>query len=238
MAISPLAAAALRVINAAWMNGTSYDLASQAAFALEAAGLLKAPEAAAEDRWNTAAVQRVRDLVAYWVGIEGGEQAAEAIESVLLGTHRPLPTATDWAWDGGRPSTTEAERLRARVAELEQQATTARAAGYAAAIEIMRQEKLPMSVGLLEAQRELDALDAGVSPWQRAVDGLNALVDAGIGFHVEPDGHISNPAGDEHIEWDRAAKRWRLVHNDETKGQQSPAGRTPPRALSADDSLA
>lgn len=54
----------------------------------------------------------------------------------------------------------ECERLRARVAELEQQLTTARNAGYAAAIEVMRQEKLPMSVGLLEAQRELDALDA------------------------------------------------------------------------------
>lgn len=96
-------------------------------------------------------------------------------------------------------------------AELEKQSAAAQDAGYAAAIEVMRQEKLPMSVGLLEAQRELDALDAGVSPWQRAVDGLNALVDAGIGFHVEPDGHISNPFGAEHIEWDRAAERWRLV---------------------------
>ncbi|ARF62868.1 hypothetical protein B1H20_16835 [Streptomyces violaceoruber] len=53
-------------------------------------------------------------------------------------------------------------------------------------------------------------------PWERAVDGLNALVDAQIPFHIEPDGHISNPSGDEHIEWDRAAGRWRLVHDDET----------------------
>ncbi|WP_143670443.1 hypothetical protein [Streptomyces antimycoticus] len=60
---------------------------------------------------------------------------------------------------------------------------------------------------------ELEA--AKVSPWQRATDGLNALVDAGIPFHVEPDGHISNPLGDEHIEWDRAAERWRLVVDDD-----------------------
>ncbi|KAA6221759.1 hypothetical protein CP973_07085 [Streptomyces albofaciens JCM 4342] len=52
-------------------------------------------------------------------------------------------------------------------------------------------------------------------PWQRAVDGLNALVDAGIPVHIDPDGHIANPAGDEHIEWDREARRWRLVHDDE-----------------------
>ncbi|MGW6461456.1 hypothetical protein ACWF94_36940, partial [Streptomyces sp. NPDC055078] len=52
-------------------------------------------------------------------------------------------------------------------------------------------------------------------PWERAVDGLNALVDAEIPFHVEPDGHISNSSGDEHIEWDRTANRWRLVHDDE-----------------------
>ncbi|MEU7155123.1 hypothetical protein [Streptomyces chrestomyceticus] len=53
------------------------------------------------------------------------------------------------------------------------------------------------------------------SPWQQAVDGLNALVDAGIPVHVEPDGHIANTLGDEHIEWDRAAGRWRLVHDGE-----------------------
>ncbi|NEB57625.1 hypothetical protein G3I48_35930 [Streptomyces griseus] len=53
-------------------------------------------------------------------------------------------------------------------------------------------------------------------PWERAVDGLNALVDAQIPFHIEPDGHVSNPTGDEHIEWDRKASRWRLVHDDDT----------------------
>lgn len=48
MSISLLAAAALRVINAAWQNGPSYDLASQAAFALDSAQLLQSPETAAE----------------------------------------------------------------------------------------------------------------------------------------------------------------------------------------------
>lgn len=57
-------------------------------------------------------------------------------------------------------------------------------------------------------------LEAG-SPWERAVAGLNALVDAGVAFHVEPDGHISAPFSDEHIEWDLKAKRWVLTHDDE-----------------------
>ena len=57
-------------------------------------------------------------------------------------------------------------------------------------------------------------LEAG-TPWERAVAGLNALVDADISFHVEPDGHISGPFGDEHIEWDHDTSRWRLVHDDE-----------------------
>lgn len=53
------------------------------------------------------------------------------------------------------------------------------------------------------------------SPWQRAVDGLNALVDADIPVHIEPDGHISNPCGDEHIEWNRETSRWQLVVDEE-----------------------
>ena len=56
---------------------------------------------------------------------------------------------------------------------------------------------------------------AGTSPWERAVAGLNALADADIAFWIEPDGHISGPFGDEHIEWDQKASRWRLVHDDE-----------------------
>ncbi|MEU7596401.1 hypothetical protein AB0B79_25725 [Streptomyces sp. NPDC039022] len=60
------------------------------------------------------------------------------------------------------------------------------------------------------------------SPWQRAVDGLNALTDAGVDFHIEPDGHIANPLGDEHIEWDRASQRWRLVHDDEDEEDTQP----------------
>lgn len=63
------------------------------------------------------------------------------------------------------------------------------------------------------ARTQLGLPPAG--PWERAVEGLNALVDADVLFHIEPDGHISNSTGDEHIEWDRTAKRWRLVHDAE-----------------------
>ncbi|WP_185908391.1 hypothetical protein [Streptomyces sp. WAC02707] len=47
MSISPLAMAAKKVIDAAFVNGPAYDLASVAAFALESACLLQDPETAA-----------------------------------------------------------------------------------------------------------------------------------------------------------------------------------------------
>jgi hypothetical protein len=56
--------------------------------------------------------------------------------------------------------TGELEDAQARIDELEKQLATARADGYQHAIDVMRAERLPMSVGLLEAQRDLDALDA------------------------------------------------------------------------------
>lgn len=74
---------------------------------------------------------------------------------------------------------------------------------------------------LVTPAAEVDALRArlaeltAASPWERAVAGLNALVDADVAFWIEPDGHISGPFSDEHIEWDQAASRWRLVHDDE-----------------------
>ncbi|MGW0821784.1 hypothetical protein [Streptomyces sp. NPDC002845] len=51
------------------------------------------------------------------------------------------------------------DQLRARLAELEVEAAAQRRTGYQVAIEVMRQEKLPMSVELLEAQLELEKLD-------------------------------------------------------------------------------
>lgn len=48
MTISPLALAAKKTIEAAWLHGAAYDLASQAAFALESAQQLQSPETVAE----------------------------------------------------------------------------------------------------------------------------------------------------------------------------------------------
>lgn len=152
MTISPLASSALRVINAAWMNGTSYDLASQAAYALESAQMLQSPETAAE-----------------------------------------------------------AERLRARVAELEQQAMPVCPVCQNPGCCCRCFGKAPRA----GCEHEGQTTPSGISPWQRAVDGLNALADAGIPVHAEPDGHISNPSGGEHIEWDRAAERWVLTHDED-----------------------
>jgi hypothetical protein len=54
----------------------------------------------------------------------------------------------------------DADHLSVRAAELE----TAQLGGYQAAIEVMRQERLPMSAGLLEAARDLEVMEAGEEP--------------------------------------------------------------------------
>ncbi|CAL9303072.1 hypothetical protein [Streptomyces sp. SudanB91_2054] len=73
--ISPLAMTAKKVIEAAWLNGPTYDMAVQAAEALESAQLLQSPETAAElarlradqaanDREYEAATARIAELEA------------------------------------------------------------------------------------------------------------------------------------------------------------------------------
>jgi len=60
MSISPLALAAKKVIDTAWLNGSAYDLSSQAAYALESAQLLQSPETAAESAHYRAAFEAQR----------------------------------------------------------------------------------------------------------------------------------------------------------------------------------
>ncbi len=117
----------------------------------------------------------------------------------------------------------EVDRLRARVAELEGEAygdaavrlvdpvSQIRHLHACVAAQRSRADVLDRLCGKYQERAEL--LEG--SPWERAVAGLNALVDAGVAFHVEPDGHISAPFSDEHIEWDLKAKRWVLTHDDE-----------------------
>ena len=87
----------------------------------------------------------------------------------------------------------------------------ARASDQIAELTASREMAISRAVQLENENARLTSTD----PWQRATDGLNALVDAGVGFWIEPDGHISNPMGDEHIEYDRETERWRLVHDEE-----------------------
>ncbi|MEJ8671925.1 hypothetical protein WKI71_36845 [Streptomyces sp. MS1.AVA.1] len=57
MSISPLALQAKKVIEAAWLHGPAFDLASQAAFALESTQMLQSPETAAEGALSADAVR-------------------------------------------------------------------------------------------------------------------------------------------------------------------------------------
>lgn len=114
----------------------------------------------------------------------------------------------------------EVTRLRARV---ERSGRARLLAEYETRTVVREREALRARVEELVAQRD-DALvelvtgqapPEALSPWERAVAGLNALVDADVIFHVEPDGHISAPFSDEHIEWDLKARRWVLTRDDE-----------------------
>lgn len=88
------------------------------------------------------------------------------------------------------------------------------AAGVICAAQKRRQTAAGIAAAL-EAAGLLQSPESAVSPWERAVAGLNALVDADIAFWIEPDGHISGPFGDEHIEWDHDASRWILTHDED-----------------------
>ncbi|MFC9753016.1 hypothetical protein [Streptomyces sp. NPDC056921] len=133
--------------------------------------------------------------------------------------------------------TAERDGLRARVAELEsaQSKTVAdrdaqiiawlvKKAGEYRGLPRSRQESAADAIA-----RMADKISRGAvrgtetaSPWERAVAGLNALVDENIAFWIEPDGHISGPFGDEHIEWDQKKSRWVLTHDDEDESAPAP----------------
>ncbi|MFI7394060.1 hypothetical protein [Streptomyces tendae] len=95
--ISPLAMTAKKVIEAAWLNGPTYDMAVQAAEALESAQLLQSPDLAAEH-------EQLRTKYA-----EAAATAAELVQK--RGQQMKVENALR----------DEAEELRARVAELEAQ---------------------------------------------------------------------------------------------------------------------
>lgn len=83
--MSPLAMTAKSLMDATWNDGPAYDLASQAAFALESAQLLQSPETAAEHERLRA---RVAELEATIAAVEDarhpemGEGYDEALDRV------------------------------------------------------------------------------------------------------------------------------------------------------------
>ncbi|WP_329592189.1 hypothetical protein OG195_27465 [Streptomyces sp. NBC_01362] len=133
----------------------------------------------------------------------------------------------------------EVDKLRALVAELEAaQSTTVadrdaqiiawlmKKAGEYRSVPRSRQESAADAIARVADKISRGAVRGteAASPWERAVAGLNALVDADIAFWIEPDGHISGPFGDEHIEWDQKKSRWVLTHDeDEDSYEQSVA---------------
>lgn len=149
------------------------------------------------------------------------------LRQVLADTRR----RRDDARAGREEAEAEATQLRARVAELEARSAPAAVLRGVAdewsaqCPEHSEADEVWMSCPgewVYELHLAADAFEAGVraepapvNPWERAVAGLNALVDADVIFHVEPDGHISAPFSDEHIEWDLKARRWVLTHDDE-----------------------
>ncbi|MFI8254113.1 hypothetical protein [Streptomyces filamentosus] len=137
------------------------------------------------------------------------EQHAQALELIRW-----------WTEDRGREPLGrrryEEQQQRLRRAVRAAARWRAHAAAERRTVRVLSEQLLDATSGeSTTARAALGLPDTG--PWQRAVDGLNALIDAQVPFHIEPDGHIANSCGDEHIEYDRAAGRWRLVHDDATE---------------------
>ncbi|GGZ51555.1 hypothetical protein [Streptomyces rubiginosohelvolus] len=128
------------------------------------------------------------ELIRWWTEDRGREPLGRRrYEDLKRRLHRALANVVRWR--------TEAHRARREARLLAEQLLNATSSQSTA------------------ARKVLGLPDEG--PWQRAVDGLNALVDAEIPFCIEPDGRIAGLIGDERIEWDSEAGRWRLVHGDD-----------------------
>ncbi|MCM2394372.1 hypothetical protein [Streptomyces albipurpureus] len=147
------------------------------------------------------------------------EQLADALFSAITPEQHQTALRLIQAWtDSGREpiGRRKYENLRARLSRAVRGADRWRKEAHrqTRSAHVLAEQLLQATSGhSAGARRTLGLPEDG--PWERAVEGLNALVDADIPFHIEPDGHISNTSGDEHIEWDRKANRWRLVHDDE-----------------------
>ncbi|WP_405676873.1 hypothetical protein OG292_19710 [Streptomyces sp. NBC_01511] len=76
---------------------------------------------------------------------------------------------------------------------------------------LLAEQLLTATSGESTAARRALGLD--IDPWQAAVDALNMLVDAGAAPHAWADG-IESGVANERIEYDHAAQRWRLVHDE------------------------
>lgn len=126
MTISPVALAAKKVIDAAWLHGDAYDLASQAAFALESAQLLMSPETAAE-------LERLRSENELLRTIHDQQQTAMVQMSTELGQAQrdaaedlPRLRANLRGWsERGRKAEAELKSALIRVAEMEARSVAA-----------------------------------------------------------------------------------------------------------------
>ncbi|WP_030372361.1 coiled-coil domain-containing protein [Streptomyces rimosus] len=170
--------------------------------------------------------------------VEAADALAYAVVPVdVIGEHSAGNCPWPWARDRVTPAV-EVERLRARVAELEKQATTREAITAERDAQItawlLKKAREYRATGSRDNQLRADGAEilaskirrgavrpenlgeptGAVSPWQRAVDGLNALVDAEVGFWMGADGMIYDPFGVEYIKWDRDSQRWRLLRDE------------------------
>ncbi|MFD4855066.1 hypothetical protein [Streptomyces atratus] len=192
------------VINAAQKTRQT---AAGIAMVLESAGLLQSPESAAE----LVALQQDRD------GFREQRNTVFKTNEELLKRVERSGLARLQAENEARTVARERDALRARVAELEAAQTAALTphVPYTDSPHCQADGDpwpCPTATALAPTAASVE------NPWERAVAGLNALVDADVIFHVEPDGHISAPFSDEHIEWDLQTRRWALTHDDHDGG--------------------
>ncbi|KIF67586.1 hypothetical protein HY68_01385 [Streptomyces sp. AcH 505] len=81
-------------------------------------------------------------------------------------------------------------------------------------IRLLAEQLLDATSGRNPAARQALGLTPG-TPWERAVDGLNALTEAGVHFSLDLDG-VLGPDGNTRIHRDSATGRWHLADTTET----------------------
>ncbi|MEU3162234.1 hypothetical protein ACPCAJ_21310 [Streptomyces griseoincarnatus] len=228
--MSKLASAALRVINAAWQHGPSYDLAAQAAVALEPAQLLQSPETADEaQRLLTELEQQTKDLADVQAARE--KLRDDYVRDLKTDWSRYRGRVLQEAWEALRDAEEEPliDAMNVVTKLLNSPALTAKETTH---------EGPDPSHGALTTHRgrreDCSGPDCGPDEpepfvprtereyWVAIADALNAAAAAGMPVGIDLDGTLTDRNAWS-VVWDRGAERWTVAGYEDDEAAAPPA---------------